>query len=326
MVNDFKPRIKIEWVIMIPEVKQIAQDIRTMRIRGAGRIGRAAAKALQLTASKSRAKSTAELMEELNRVSSLLLNTRPTAVSLSNAIRFVMHAPKLSKELSLESLREAVVSRAKEFIQISRNAVKRIGEIGARRIQDGDVVMTHCNSNCAISVIKTAFEQGKDVKAFVTESRPMRQGLISAKQLSRAGIPTTLIVDSAVRYFIRDIDKVVVGADSIAANGAVVNKIGTSQLALAAHEARVLFFVAAESYKFHPGTLVGRLVEIEERDPKEIINPKRLPKVKIRNPVFDVTPPDYIDLIITERGIIPPSAAYTILQEQFEWKPGEELV
>jgi len=117
-----------------------------------------------------------------------------------------------------------------------------------------------------------------------------------------------------------------VGADSIAANGAVINKVGTSQIALAAHEARVLFFVAAESYKFHPGTLVGRLVKIEERPPKEVANPKRFPGVKIRNPVFDVTPPDYVDLIITERGIIPPSAAYAVIQELFEWRPGEELV
>jgi len=154
----------------------------------------------------------------------------------------------------------------------------------------------------------------------------MKQGLISARQLTKAGIPTTLIVDSAVRHFIRDINKVIVGADSIAANGAVINKVGTSQLALIAHEARVLFFVAAESYKFHPGTLVGRLVEIEERGPNEIVNPKRFPGVKIRNPVFDVTPPEYIDLIITERGIVPPSAAYTLLQEQFEWRLGEEMV
>jgi ribose 1,5-bisphosphate isomerase len=217
-----------------------------------------------------------------------------------------------------------VVSRANEFIRASNDAVKRIGEIGARRISDGDVIMTHCNSGCALSVIKTAFKQGKRIEVYVTESRPFMQGLITARDLLKTGIPTTLIVDSAVRHFIRDIDKVIVGADSIAANGAVVNKIGTSQLALAAHESRVLFFVAAESYKFHPGTLVGRLVEIEERDPNEIVNPKRFPGIRVRNPAFDVTPPEYIDLIITERGIIPPSAAYTLLQEHFEWRPGEE--
>jgi len=308
------------------EVRRIADDIRTMKIRGAGRIARAAAKALKITAKATKARTPAEFIKELDRVSEFLLGTRPTAVSLPNAIRFVTLRPKLAKDVDLRTLRRMVVSRVDEFIRTSRDAVKRIGEMGARRISDGDVIMTHCNSNCAISIIKTAFKQGKHIQVYVTESRPMDQGLISARQLLNAGVPTTLIVDSAVRHFIRDIDKVIVGADSIAANGAVINKIGTSQLALAAHEARVLFFVAAESYKFHPGTLVGRLVEIEEREPNEIVNPKRFPGVRIRNPVFDVTPPDYIDLIITERGIVPPSAAYTLLQEQFEWRPGEELV
>lgn len=308
------------------QIKQIAEDIQTMRTRGAGKIGRAAARALKITARTTKARNSAEFIKELDRVSALLLSTRPTAVSLSNAIRFVTLKAKLAKDADLQALRNIVMSRADEFIRVSNEAVKRIGEIGARRISDGDVIMTHCNSDCALAVIKTAFKQGKHLEVFVTESRPMKQGLISVRDLSKAGISTTLIVDSAVRHFIRDIDKVIVGADSIAANGAVINKIGTSQLALAAHEARVLFFVAAESYKFHPGTLVGRLVEIEERPFKEIVDPKRFPGVRIRNPVFDVTPPDYIDLIITERGIIPPSAAYVVLQEQFEWKPGEELI
>lgn len=310
---------------MRAEIKQIARDIKTMRIRGAGRIARSAAKALKLAARSSKAKTPAEFLGELDQISSFLLSTRPTAVSLPNAIRFVMLGVKRAGEADLQILKRAVISRSDEFIRSSREAVERIGEIGARRISDGDTVLTHCNSDCALAVIKTAFKQGKQIEALVTESRPMKQGLISVRELSDAGIPTTLIVDSAVRHLIRDVDKVIVGADSIAANGAVVNKIGTSQIALAAHEARVLFFIAAESYKFHPGTLVGGLVEIEERPPEEIVNPNRFPGVKIRNPVFDITPPDYIDLIITERGIIPPSAAYTVIQELFEWKPGEEL-
>ena len=309
----------------LAEIKQIARDIRTMRIRGAGRIARAAARALKIAAKTTRAKTSAEFTRELEHVSKLLLATRPTAVSLPNAVRYVTLGTKQARGADLQTLRRAVISRADEFIRDSKGAVERIGEIGARRISDGDVVLTHCNSDCALAIIKAAFKRGKRIQAFVTESRPMRQGLISVRELRKVGIPTTLIVDSAVRYFIRNIDKVIVGADSIAANGAVINKIGTAQIALIAHEARVLFSVAAESYKFHPGTLVGRLVEIEERPPKEIISPKRFPGVKIRNPAFDVTPPEYIDLIITERGIIPPSAAYTVIQDLFEWKPGEEI-
>ena len=307
-----------------PEVKRIAEDIRTMHVRGAAKIARAAARALKITAQRSRAKDPSAFLEEFNRAAKFLYDTRPTAVSLPNAIRFVSRGAELAKGADLRTLKRAIIARADEFIRISKNAVQRIGEIGARRISDGDVIMTHCNSSCALSVIKTAFKQGKKLEVYATESRPRKQGLISVRELRKAGIPTTLIVDSAARYFMKNIDKVIVGADSIAANGAVVNKIGTSQIALAAHEARVLFFVAAESYKFHPQTLVGELIEIEERDPREILDSSKFPGLKIRNPAFDVTPPDYIDLIITERGIIPPQAAYTILQEEFEWKPGEE--
>jgi len=309
-----------------PEVKKIAEDIRTMRTRGAGRIARAAARALKVVATSTKAETKAQFMDELNKVVKLLLSTRPTAVSLPNAIRFVVRRSELESIEDLEEIRRLIVSRANEFIRLSLVAIKRIGEIGSRRILDGDTIMTHCNSACALSIIKTAHSQGKDLEVFVTESRPRRQGLITARELTKAGVRTTLIVDSAVRYFMKEVDKVIVGADSIAANGAVVNKIGTSSLALAANEARVLFFVAAESYKFHPETLVGELVEIEERDPREVFNPKRIEGLRIRNPAFDVTPPEYIDLIITERGIIPPQAAYTILREHFEWKLDEKLL
>lgn len=298
--------------MIYPKVKQIAKDIKQMRIRGAGKIARATAEAIKIQAKSSQAKNSAEFLAEIKATAKLLLNTRPTAVSLPNAVRFV--TSNLSLALDLDELKKSVRDRSTQFINLSRQAVKRIGEIGARRIANGDTLLTHCNSACALSVIKTAFRQGKDLKVWVTESRPRKQGLISVKELNKAGIPTTLIVDSATRYFMKKIDKVVVGADSIAANGAVVNKIGTSQLALIAHEARVLFFVAAESYKFHPQTLVGELVEIEEREATEVANPKDFPGIEIRNPAFDVTPPEYIDLIITEQGIIPPQVAFTLLE------------
>lgn len=311
--------------IMVHEIKRIAQDIRTMRIRGAGKIAQAAAQALKIAARESKTRTPSEFIKEIRRVSRLLLATRPTAVSLPNAVRYVTLGLERERGADVRTLRRVVASRADEFIKNSNEAVRRIGEIGANRISDGDVLLTHCNSQCALSVIKTAFNQGKHIEVYVTESRPVWQGHISARELVKVGIPTTLIIDSAVRYFVRDIDKVIVGADSIAANGAIVNKIGTSQIALTAHEARVLFFVAAETYKFHPGTLVGELVEIEERDPSELVNLKQFPRLKVRNPAFDVTPADYVDLIITERGIIPPSAAYTVIQDLFEWKPGEEI-
>ncbi|MEE8167892.1 MAG: ribose 1,5-bisphosphate isomerase [Candidatus Hydrothermarchaeales archaeon] len=308
---------------MIPEVKETAGRIARMEVRGAGKIAREAAAALKIWAEKSNARDVDSFLKGLEEAGDVLISARPTAVSLPNAVRFVLRRAKAA-DLDLEALKKATIDTANAFVEASEKAVERIGKIGAKRVSDGDVIMTHCNSTAALSIIKTAWKQGKKIKVIATESRPRRQGLITVKQLAEAGIPVTLIVDSAVRAFMKEVDKVIVGADSIASNGAVINKIGTSQLALTAHEARVLFLVAAESYKFHPETLVGELVEIEERDAKEVVDPGELPGVVIRNPAFDVTPPEYIDLIITEKGVIPPQAAFTVIKEEFGWAVGED--
>ncbi len=302
-----------------PDVVETAEKIRNMEIRGAGKIGRSAAMALKDCAKTSNAKKFDNLLEELTEAGDLLISARPSAVSLPNAVRFISHKINSADVSDLKSLRKTVVEAADEFVENSSRALEMIGEIGARRIADGDTILTHCNSSAAISIIKSAWNQGKDIRVFATEARPRYQGHITVRELANEGIPTTLIVDSAARSFMKEIDKVIVGADSIASNGAVVNKIGTSQIALAAHEARVLFLVAAETYKFHPETLVGELVEIEERNPEEVADPEEFEGVKIRNPAFDVTPPEYVDLIITEKGVIPPQAAIMIITEEFGW-------
>ncbi|MFQ5974795.1 MAG: ribose 1,5-bisphosphate isomerase [Candidatus Hydrothermarchaeales archaeon] len=300
-------------------VVETAEKIRNMEIRGAGKIGRSAAMAIKSCAETSKAKTVDEFLEELTEAGDLLISARPSAVSLPNAVRFISNKLNSGDISDLKSLRKTAEDAADEFVENSNKALAMIGEIGARRISDGDTILTHCNSSAAISIIKSAWEQGKDIKVFVTEARPRYQGHITVRELAEEGIPTTLIVDSAVRTFMKEIDKVIVGADSIASNGAVVNKIGTSQIALAADEARVLFLVAAETYKFHPETLVGELVEIEERSPGEVADPEEFEGVTIRNPAFDVTPPEYVDLIITEKGAIPPQAAIMIIKEEFGW-------
>jgi ribose 1,5-bisphosphate isomerase len=251
----------------------------------------------------------------------VLTATRPTAVSLPNAVRYVMRA--LDSFESVEAAREATLSRAAEFIEHSEHAVEWIAEIGARHISDGDVILTHCNSEAALGCILEAHRQGKEIEVYATEVRPRGQGLITIRTLNEAGIRTNYIIDSAVRYFINDVDLVIVGADAIAVNGAVVNKIGTAQIAHAANEARTNVIVAAETYKFAPRTILGEKIEIEERDPAEVLpreEAERLPFVRVRNPAFDVTPAEYIDLIITERGAIPPELAYTVIRDYLGWR------
>jgi ribose 1,5-bisphosphate isomerase len=317
--------------VKLPEqAERIAEDIRSMRIRGADLIARSAVEALQMVARDSRAKDIESFVNELTDAARILLQTRPTAVSLPNGIRYVMHRVNRGKSRasSVEEIRVIAVEAAKDFIENAKTAVQRIGEIGARRIRDGDVLLTHCNSSAVIEVMRTAWKEGRRFEVLVTETRPRFQGHITARELSKAGIPVTLILDDAVRYFMQHVDKVIVGADAVTANGALVNKIGTSMVALAAHEARVRVFVAAETYKFSPETMIGELVTIEERDPSEMISDeqqRRIGSIKVLNPSFDVTPPEYIDLIITERGIIPPVAAILILEEVFGVVTPEEL-
>ena len=305
------------------EVYQIADDIRSMKVRGAGRIARAAAKALKIAAEKYEGPADVEsFITYVDNVAKILLGTRPTAVSLPNAVMYITSRLRRKRPVNVNEAKLLVRKTADDFINYSLTATEKIGLIGSRRILSGETILTHCNSTAALSVIIHAHRQGKDIKVYATETRPKFQGHMTAKTLLAEGIDVTLIPDAAVRYVMKKIDKVIIGADTVAANGAVVNKIGTSNIALAAHEARVRVFVAAETYKFSPATVIGELVEIEERDPREIVDEKFLkenPNVIVRNPAFDVTPPEYIDAIITEEGLIPPQAAYLILIEKFGW-------
>lgn len=310
-------------------VLRIAEDIKAMRIRGAGEIARSAVEALLITAENSKASNTKEFVEEIEETARTMMRTRPTAVSLPNGIRYVIHRVRegnLSGQ-TLEALKETSAKACHEFIENSKTAIERIGEIGARRILDGDTLMTHCDSSAALKVIETAWKKGKKLKVYVTETRPRFQGRITADRLGQMGIPVIMIIDSAVRHFMNQVDRVIVGADAVSANGAVVNKIGTSLMALAAREARTHFLVAAESYKFSPETMFGELVKIEERNASEIISPSdvKYPSITVANPSFDVTPPEYVDLIITEKGIIPPQAAILLLQESLGVITPEEL-
>jgi ribose 1,5-bisphosphate isomerase len=303
---------------------ETAEKIKNMEIRGAGRIARAAAEALRAEAIRSKVSITSAFTDEMERAAALLVSTRPTAVSLPNAVHMVM--ADLDRAKTVDEARAGVVKRADEFIQSSQHAVEKIAEFGARHIRDGDTILTHCNSEVALGCIIEAHRSGKEIEVFATEVRPRNQGLITLRTLNDAGIKTNFIVDSAVRTFIHDIDLVIVGADAVTVNGAVVNKIGTSQVAHSAHEARVNVLVAAETYKFAPRTIIGEQIQIEERAAGEVLPDeiaRTLPHVTVRNPAFDVTPAEYIDMIVTEQGAIPPQMAYVIIKEYLGWDIGE---
>lgn len=316
--------MEVGGVTIPEEVVRIREDIRSMKIRGAGNIARHGALALAIAAERFRGENLEDFLRYIEAVAAFVRSARPTAVSLPNAVSYVVSRLRRGGPRSVEEARELVTRAAREFVTYSENAVKTIAQLGARRIERGDTIMTHCHSTASVAVIVEAHRQGKVERVFVKETRPAFQGLITARELAREGVEVVLIPDSAVRYYMKRVDKVVVGADAVAANGAVVNKIGTSMVALAAKEARARVYVASETYKFSPYTIVGELVPIEVRDPTEVVDREWLsenPGVEVLNPVFDVTPPEYIDAIITELGVIPPQAVALILIEEYGATP-----
>jgi ribose 1,5-bisphosphate isomerase len=305
-------------------VDETAEKIKSMEIRGAGRIARAAAAALRDHALATKSASYPAFKQKMEQAADLLVATRPTAVSLPNAVHIVMSS--LEPVKTVEEARFGVVQSADRFILASQEAVEKISRFGARHIRDGDTILTHCNSESALGCIIEAHRSGKEISVLATEVRPRNQGLITIRTLNDAGIKTSYIVDSAVRSFIHDVDLVIVGADAVTVSGAVVNKIGTSQVAHTAAEARVNMIVATETYKFAPRTIIGEFIEIEERAANEVLADeiaRTLPNVTVRNPAFDVTPAEFVDLIVTEAGAIPPQMAYIIIRDYLGWEIGE---
>lgn len=301
-------------------LEDTAEKIRTMEIRGAALIARSAVQALSEYGGELGEIPLPDFKEEMENASEVLLATRPTAVSLPNAVNIVMRGVRNASTIT--EARSNLRLKGTEFINESKNALQKIAEIGARHIPEDAILMTHCNSQAAIGCIIEAHKQGKVREVFATEVRPRNQGLLTIRALNDAGVKTNFIVDSAARFYMKKIDLLVIGTDAVTVNGAVVNKIGTSQIALAAREARAPVMVAAESFKFAPRTIAGDLIRIEERDSSEVLDPETaagLKNVTIRNPAFDVTPSDFVDLIVTEKGAIPPEMAYIIIRDHLGW-------
>jgi ribose 1,5-bisphosphate isomerase len=305
-----------------PAVRETAESIATMEIRGAATIASAAAEALAEQAEAAAetgatAGDPAAFRASLRAAARTLRETRPTAVSLPNALRYVLQRMEGD---SVDALRRSVVDASEAFVDQLDRAQEDLGRVGANRLADGDTVMTHCHSTDALACIEAAVEQGKSISAVVKETRPRQQGHITAEQLREAGVPVTLIVDSAARRYLDEVDHVVVGADSIAADGGVINKIGTSGLAVNARERGVPIMTAAQTIKLHPETLTGHTVEIEMRDEGEVIDPESreaIGEIAVENPAFDVTPPRYMDAIVTEQGQFPPESIVTLMRELF---------
>ncbi|MCS7114216.1 MAG: S-methyl-5-thioribose-1-phosphate isomerase [Nitrososphaerota archaeon] len=303
-------------LLKLKSYNDVAEAIKTMKIRGAPLLGAAAAYALALAAYHSKAKDKGELLGELESATETLKRTRPTAVNLFWAIDRIMGKARSFKG-SVEELAAFVVAEAEKIADEDAAANRLIGKHGAALIRDGDTVLTHCNAGAlatvdygtALGVIRAAVEQGKRVRVIATETRPKLQGArLTAYELKRDGIPVTLIADTMVGYamYKGKVDKVIVGADRIVED-AVINKIGTYQIAVLAKEHNIPFYVAAPKSTFDLNRK-SMDVTIEERNPEEVtfVGSERIAPegVEVLNPAFDITPMKYVTAIICEDGIL----------------------
>lgn len=317
IVDQTKLPNEVVWVEM-KNSDDVASAIKEMKLRGAPLIGVAAAYGLALTAFHSEAEKREDLMKELEMSAEVLRKTRPTAVNLFWAINRVM---KMAQETlgTKEALAEAVVAEAQRMADEDVMVNRKMGKHGSKLIEDGDVVLTHCNAGSlatvdygtALGVVRAALEEGKNVKVIACETRPKLQGaMLTCYELMRDGIPVTLITDTMVGYVMSKglVDKVVVGSDRIVRD-AVLNKIGTYNVAILAKEHGIPFYVAAPTSTMDQSHTSEEAV-IEERNPNEVTNVRSeriAPEgVKVLNPAFDITPLEYVDAVITEEGILYP--------------------
>jgi ribose 1,5-bisphosphate isomerase len=303
---------------LLDVVEEAAGRIRRLEVQGATNVAITAVNALseqmRLLESVDRA-SVSRLIEEAKEV---LFSSRETEPFMRNAVRYMEWGMEGAKWGSRQELGELVHSLSEKLLGNLGAARKTIIEIGSRRVLQGTVVLTHCHSSAVSGILREAGRKGVDFRVVCSETRPVYQGRITARELLEAGIETTMIVDSAMRTFLKEADLVLVGADAITSEGNVINKIGTSQLALAANEARVPFYVAAELLKFDPQTVHGEYEEIEERDASEIW-PDAPEGLRIRNPAFDVTRRGYIHGIICEEGVISPHSIVEAVRRRYPW-------
>lgn len=301
------------------EYIQVAEAIEEMAIRGAPAIGVAAAYGVALGVNK--VKESDDLDEEFENILVRLGDTRPTARNLFWALERMKQTFDNHKHLALPELKEIMIQEA---IAIDREDVetnKKIGFWGRELIRDGQNILTHCNAGAlatagygtALGVIRAVAEQGKKIRVFADETRPILQGArLTCWELDRDGIPVVLITDNMAGYLMKigRIDAVITGADRIAQNGDTANKIGTYSVAVLAKEHRLPFYVAAPLNTIDFSLANGDAIPIEERNPEEVRKLAgqfiTVPHIDVQNPAFDVTPAEYITAIITEKGIAKP--------------------
>ena len=307
-----------ETYVTCQTCQQVADVIRNMVVRGAPAIGVAAAMGIALGVNTSKAETVGELKQEFDRACEAIRQTRPTAVNLFWAIRRMQEKFERLRVRPIPQIKQALIEEARRMHAEDIAANQAMGRHGATLMPASGGVLTHCNAGAlatcgygtALGVIRAAVEQGKKIHVYADETRPFLQGSrLTAWELKKDGIPTTVISDNMAGAMMNQgkIGAIVVGADRIAANGDVANKIGTYSVAVLAKEHGIPFYVAAPFSTIDLETPDGSKIPIEQRNAREVTHiagKQMVPDgVEVENPAFDVTPAKYVSAIITERGI-----------------------
>jgi methylthioribose-1-phosphate isomerase len=308
----------VETYVTCTTYQQVAEVIRNMVVRGAPAIGVAAAMGIALGANNSRAETVADLKKDFDQICQVMGQTRPTAVNLFWAIRRMQEKFVTLRICPVPQIKQALIEESRRMHAEDIAANQAMGRHGATLMPATGSVLTHCNAGAlatagygtALGVIRAALEQGKKLHVYADETRPFLQGSrLTAWELMKDGIPTTVISDNMAGSMMRQgkIDAIVVGADRVAANGDVANKIGTYTLAILAKEHGIPFYVAAPISTVDFDTRDGSGIPIEQRSRKEVTHiagRQMVPDgVEVENPAFDVTPARFVTAIITERGV-----------------------
>jgi methylthioribose-1-phosphate isomerase len=317
----------LPWEFQVLELRDptaVAEAIRDMVVRGAPAIGATAAYGMALAGLRSDADSVEEMCADLEAAADRLHQARPTAVNLAWAVKRQLAVATDPQWTSADQIRAALIRHAHQIADSDVEINRQMGAHGATLVQDGDTILHHCNTGAlaavdygtALGVVRAAHESGKRVHVLVDETRPRLQGArLTAWELKNLGISFDVIADNAAGHFMRtgQVDLVLVGADRIAANGDVANKIGTYKLAVVARENGVPFYSVAPTSTIDLELPSGDDIPIEERPPEEVLTvagQSVAPEgASARNPAFDVTPHRYLTAIVTENGIAYPPLA-----------------
>lgn len=296
--------------------EKIVKDIKDLKIQSAENIAKHAILALCAYSKDIKQVLTkTAFLDELERAKQILLKSRPTEPCMRNALNFVLHG---LDDLSLETLKSKFYRRIDHALDHIKVSEDTITDYGVKKIKNGSRIFTHCHSSTVISILKKAKKQGKNFEVHNTETRPLYQGRITAKELINANIPVFHYVDAAARLAIKNADMMLIGCDAIDSEGKCYNKIGSEMFAEIANKFDIPVYIATDSWKFDPRTIFGYNEEIEKRNKNEVW--KNAPsKLKIQNYAFEKISPNLISGIISELGIFKPEMFVEEIKSRYKF-------